>query len=232
MRAVVATAKGVTNLPIIAKLGWSPLLEQVAAAAEQAGADAICVTNSIGPGLHLNIANGAPRLGVVGGFGGVSGPAIFPIALECVRRVATTVAIPVIGVGGISSADDVIKMIMVGARCVQLYTLLMWRGPRTFRHLYEGIAEYLRIHGYETVAEICGLALPRLSRPSYTRRRLPLVDAARCTPCGMCERICPADAISVGAVASIDEERCTGCGICIDACPPRFSALTLEHEID
>jgi dihydroorotate dehydrogenase (NAD+) catalytic subunit len=225
--AVVAAAKRIAGKLVIAKLGWSPALASVALAAEEAGADAITVTNSIGPGLDIDIITGEPRLGISGGFGGMSGPAIFPIALECVSQVAGAVSVPTIGVGGVSKAEDAIKMIMVGAACVQIYTSALIRGPRVFRHILSGIGAFLHQQGYHSLDDIRGLATPSLHRPSQLGKRLPVVDAGRCQPCGACARICPADAIQVDRVASVDGEICTGCGICVDACPPQFNALSL-----
>ncbi len=227
---VIREIKRVNEAPVIAKLGWSPVLADVARAAEQAGADAIAVTNSIGPGLDITIDDGRPRLGITGGFGGMSGQAIFPIALECVSRVANAVSIPTVGVGGITSAVDVIKMIMVGAQCVQLYTAPMLRGFRIFDRITADLVAYLARHGYRSLGEIRGSATEHLRRPSHLNKRLPVVNVGRCQPCGACERICPTGAITVAHVAAVDEAACIGCGICIDVCPPRFDALSLQDD--
>ena len=228
--AVIQEIKRVTEAPVIAKLGWSPVLADVARAAENAGADAIAVTNSIGPGLDINVDDGRPRLGIAGGFGGMSGKAIFPIALECASRVATAVSIPTVGIGGITSAVDVIKMIMVGAQCVQLYTAPMLRGFRIFDLITADLRAYLARHGYRSLDEIRGSAMEHLRKPSHLRKRLPIVDVGRCQPCGACERICPVGAITVTQVASVAEATCIGCGICVNVCPPRFDALSLQDD--
>ncbi|MET8123840.1 4Fe-4S binding protein [Micromonospora sp. NPDC005189] len=226
---VVTAAKRVSPAPVIAKLGWSPVLAEVAAAAARAGADAISVTNSIGPGLDIDVDTGRPKLGIAGGFGGMSGPAIFPIALECVRQVVDAVPVPVIGVGGISSADDAIKMIMVGATCVQVYTAATFRGPAVFDAITNSLRHHLRKHGHQTVAAIRGLATPHLREPTNTHIRVPVVDTARCHPCGACQRVCPADAIDMTSRAEIRPDACTGCGLCVDVCPPYFNALSLPQ---
>jgi dihydroorotate dehydrogenase subfamily 1 len=224
---IVEAVKRIWDRPVVAKLGWSPVLEVVAIAAEHAGADAIAVTNAIGPGLDIDITSGRPRLGIAGGFGGMSGPAIFPIALDCVSRVANAVSVPIIGVGGVSNAQDALKMIAVGASCVQIYTAALVRGPRVFDRITADIADYLRRHEQSSIREICGAARENLRQASQLHKRLPRVDAQRCQPCGACERICPVDAIRMGEVAWVDRAACTGCGICVDVCPPQFGALSL-----
>jgi dihydroorotate dehydrogenase (NAD+) catalytic subunit len=225
--AVVGAAKRAADMPVIAKLGWSPVLAAVAQAAERAGADAVTVTNSIGPGLDLDIATGRPRLGIAGGFGGMSGPAIFPIALECVSRVAAAVSIPVIGCGGVSTAEDCLKMMMAGAACVQLYTAPLMRGAQVFDRITQRLPALLDRHGYRSLDDARGASSAFLRSPSQVGKRVPVVDASRCQPCGACARVCPVDAIIVDGVARVDEVSCTGCCICVDVCPPFFDALTL-----
>jgi dihydroorotate dehydrogenase (NAD+) catalytic subunit len=227
---VITAVKKVWDRPVIAKLGWSPVLETVAIAAERSGADIVAVTNSIGPGLDIDVATGRPKLGVTGGFGGMSGPAIFPIALDCVRRVADVVSVPIIGVGGVSTAEDAIKMFMAGAVCVQIYTAPLLKGARIFDRMTAGIKAHLTAR-QASLSQIVGMACDYLRQPSQLRKRLPLVDPQRCHPCGACARICPVDAIQMQQTASVDAATCIGCGICVDVCPPAFDALSLA-EVD
>lgn len=106
--------------PLIAKLAPSTARpEQVAAAAEAAGADAISLINTL-PGMALDPRTGAPWLG--GGGGGVSGPSIRPVALAQVAKVAESVQIPVVGMGGVSSGRDAAALLSVGATLVAVGT--------------------------------------------------------------------------------------------------------------
>lgn len=231
VQALVRSLKEHVRTPVIVKLGWSPALPDVAAAAAACGADGIAVTNSIGPGLDLDIVTRKRRLGISGGFGGVSGPAIFPIALECVREVVEAVDVPVIGIGGIRSYSDVVKMLMVGATCVEVYTGAFLSGPKVFDRITTNLQAYLTNNGIDDINEIRGVARPYLRAPTNLEPVVPLIDAERCNPsCGQCMRICPHGAISIGSSAEIDSAKCTGCGICVDVCPPVYEAISVPAE--
>lgn len=212
--------------PVMIKLGWSPVLIDAARAAAESGADAIVVTNSIGPGLDLQLPSGRPRLGLTGGIGGITGPALFPIALACVHKVVEAVDIPVVGVGGVTSYADIVKMLLVGATCVEVYTAALLRGPAVFEQMNQKLLEYLLRHGYRSVAELRGVALRHLRAPTKVTPAVPVVNQDRCHPCGLCAKICPHNAISIGRVAEIHADTCTGCGMCIDACPPIYAAIS------
>ncbi len=115
---VTKAVKAVTQKPIIMKLSPNaPDIVAVAKACEEAGADGISLINTI-LGMRINLRNKKPILANT--MGGFSGPAIFPIALRMVYQVAKAVNIPVIGMGGVSKADDVIEMMMAGATAVQV----------------------------------------------------------------------------------------------------------------
>ncbi len=151
-----------TNKQIWIKLSYSSVLLEMAKIAEAFGADAIVCTNSIGPGLFIDTETGLPKLGIKGGAGGVSGEAIFPIALGCVYRLAQTVRIPIIGAGGISDADHVIQMLMAGASAVQLYTAPALRGPGVFSDIRKDLVSYLEAHGYEHIEDIVRYSIGKI----------------------------------------------------------------------
>lgn len=132
--------RAVRKRPLIVKL--SPNVTDVAAmarAAEQAGADAISLVNTL-VGLAVDAGTRRPRLGA--NFGGLSGPAIKPIALRMVYQVAQAVQVPVIGIGGIASGEDVAEFLICGATAIQVGTATFW-DPETPRRLVGELADWL-----------------------------------------------------------------------------------------
>ena len=225
---LVRTVREVSPHPPIVKLSPSPELAEVAAAAEQAGALAITACNTLGPGLDIDVETGRPVLGLGGGFGGVSGPAIFPFALRAVDVIRRAVKLPIIGVGGIASYRDVIKMLMVGATAVQVYTRALWHGPELFDRISAELIEYLHRHDLASVSELSGRSRAFLAADTQLTPAIPVVDVDRCRPCPRCSMVCPVEAISVNSHAEIDPELCVGCGACVDACPPVRGAISSE----
>lgn len=147
-----------TDLPVIVKL--TPNVTDPAAlalACEAEGATAICAINTV---LGLAIDTSRRRAILPRARGGLSGPAIKPIALRIVYDVARAVRIPVIGCGGISSGEDAIEFLMAGATAVQVGTAT-FANPRALLDVAEGMEAWLAERGIEDVNDIVGAALPR-----------------------------------------------------------------------
>ncbi|HKZ50415.1 MAG TPA: dihydroorotate dehydrogenase [Dehalococcoidia bacterium] len=153
-----AVTRGVvtsTSLPVIVKL--SPLVTDMVATARAvaaAGADALCVANTV-PAMAIDIHRRRPAL--AWGQGGLSGPAIKPIALRLVYRVAGAVDIPVIGCGGIATGEDAIEFLMAGATAVQVGTASFFN-PRAPWDILEGVRDFLAREGVEDIGDIIGAA--------------------------------------------------------------------------
>ena len=119
-RKVVAAARARTDVPILAKLTPNVTrIDEIAQGAADGGADAVCLINTV-LGIAVDWRRQKPMLG--NGMGGLSGPAIKPIALRCVHQVASAVDIPIIGIGGIANIDDVMQFLVTGASAVQIGT--------------------------------------------------------------------------------------------------------------
>lgn len=144
-----------TGKPVIVKL--SPNVTDITAparAAEEAGADAVSLINTL-LGMEIDVERGRPALSNV--FGGLSGPAIRPVGLRMVYQVYQALTIPVIGIGGIVSARDVVAYLMAGARAVQLGTANLV-DPSAAAGAIAGLREWMDSHGVEEVGELVGRA--------------------------------------------------------------------------
>ncbi len=166
-RLVVENARALraaVKVPIIAKL--SPHkgdLGELAAALEPY-VDAFACINSYGPALMIDIEQVQPVLGSTHGYGWLSGGPLKPLALRCVFEVARRVQKPVIGIGGITAAKDVIEFFMAGAALVEVCTIILYRGQDYYAKLARGVDLWLDQHGYENLSQVQGLYLRRLKR--------------------------------------------------------------------
>jgi len=151
--AVVTAAKKHTSLPVILKL--SPNVTDIALmarAVEEAGADAISLINTL-LGMAIDIHTWRPVLGNV--TGGLSGPAVKPVALRLVWQTAQAVHIPIIGMGGIMNADDAIEFFLAGASAVSIGTA-NFVDPAITMKIIDGIADYLQQHHLNNIEELIG----------------------------------------------------------------------------
>jgi dihydroorotate dehydrogenase (NAD+) catalytic subunit len=157
-RAAAAVTEAVrrrTKLPVWVKL--TPMVTDIgviARAVEAAGADALCAVNTF-VGMLIDLNAHKPRLSFR--TGGLSGPAIRPLALHLAHQAARAVTIPVIGIGGIMRADDALEFLVAGCSAVQVGTAT-FVNPRAIAEVHDGIAAYLTSHGYRSLNE-----LPRYS---------------------------------------------------------------------
>jgi dihydroorotate dehydrogenase (NAD+) catalytic subunit len=156
---VTRRIKGNTDIPVIVKL--SPNVEDIVSVAQavvEAGADAISAINSLGPGMVVDVETARPVL--ANRIGGVSGPAIRPIAVRCIYDICCAVNVPVIGIGGVSSGRDVVEMLLVGATAVGIGSAVNYHGIDVFLIAIEGVKQYMCRHGYLSLDEFRGKALP------------------------------------------------------------------------
>ena len=152
---VTAAVKAATSLPILVKLTPNTSdITRVAIAVAEAGADAISLINSL-KGMAVDIARRRPVLGNI--IGGLSGPAIKPLALSMVYEVAGAVELPIIGCGGITSASDAIEFIMAGASAVQVGSAT-FSNPRASLDILEGIEQFMQREGINKLTELIGVA--------------------------------------------------------------------------
>jgi dihydroorotate dehydrogenase (NAD+) catalytic subunit len=152
-REVLRQVRAETDLPLIAKLSPNVTdIRPIAEAAVEGGADAISAINTL-VGIAIDWRRRKPVLGR--GYGGLSGPCIKPVALRIVRQLYETVDVPVIGIGGIQDADDVMEYLLAGATAVQVGTSNYYR-PTVALDILDGLPERIRALGAGSVREIVG----------------------------------------------------------------------------
>jgi dihydroorotate dehydrogenase (NAD+) catalytic subunit len=155
---VTAAVKQETDLPVIVKLTPNaPDVVAVARAIEQAGADGLTAINTV-LGMRIDTQKRRPILGTRSG--GLSGPAIRPIAVHITYQVAQAVAIPIIGAGGVATAEDALEFLMAGASAVQVGTAT-FADPLAPLTVIEGLAAYVRANALGSIRDVIGAALPR-----------------------------------------------------------------------
>lgn len=152
---VTSAVKAVTTKPVYIKLSPNVTdIAEIAAACEKSGADGITLINTI-QAMRIDIKTRKPVLH--NKIGGLSGPAVFPVALRMVWQVANAVSIPIIGMGGISSAEDVLEMMMAGATAVQVGAENL-RNPHACRDIILDLPRVMRQIGIKDIKEIIGAA--------------------------------------------------------------------------
>ncbi len=153
--AVTRAVRRATTLPLLVKL--TPNVSDIVALAQavvEAGADALTLVNTV-QGMVIDVEAGRPLLPRA--IGGLSGPAIRPIALAAVYRVAGAVEVPLVGVGGIATARDALEFLMAGASAIQVGTAC-FVDPWAPLHILEGLTAWLEQHGVASLAQIIGVA--------------------------------------------------------------------------
>ncbi len=152
---VTEAVKAVVSVPVIVKLSPNVTdITEIACAVEEAGADAICAINTVA-GMLIDVYSGRPIL--ANRTGGLSGPAIKPIALRCVYEITRKVKVPVIGTGGIVTGKDALEMIMAGASAVGVGSAVYYRGIQAFSLIQQELADLMQKLGYQRIEEVRGI---------------------------------------------------------------------------
>jgi len=152
---VTRAVKKSTSLPVMVKLSPNVTdIVEIARAVEDAGADAISLINTLS-GMAIDVRSRRPKLGNI--VGGLSGPAIKPVALWLVYRVAGAVRVPVVGGGGIMKAEDALEFIMAGATAVQVGTAGLV-DPQSIEEIITALGRYLSAQGIRHISDLRGVA--------------------------------------------------------------------------
>jgi dihydropyrimidine dehydrogenase (NAD+) subunit PreA len=238
--------------PVIAKLTPNITdITYVALAAERGGASAVSLINTINSIMGVDLDSFVPRPNVrgKGSHGGYCGPAVKPIALHLVSSVAKKVKIPVIGIGGIASWTDAAEHISLGATCVQVCTAAMHYGFRIVEDMADGLSAYMDDHGFRSVEDFRGRALPNVvdwGELDLNCKIVARINEGLCIGCQLCYAACedgahqcivPASANAPAKknengvpvhVPRILEDECVGCNLCALVCPVD-GCITMEQ---
>lgn len=166
--------RSVADVAVIAKLAVGAIsLADLASAAEDGGASAISAINTVFPAMRISLRTRRPALSMK--FGGLSGPHIRPLAIATIYQLRQLTNLPLIGIGGVMTAEDIVEFMLAGATAVQVYTAAQVRGPIIFTELRTGLIKLLDKMGVRSVMELVGTA--HESDEAYVEARLSTADA-------------------------------------------------------
>ena len=156
---VTRAVKGRVRIPVFVKLSPNVTdITEVAKAAQSAGADAVTAINTA-LGMAVNVDSAYPILG--GTLGGLSGPALHPIAVRAIYQIRRAVDLPIIGVGGVQDYRGALEMMMVGASAVQIGSAVTSQGLEIFRDVTTGMSKFLEQRGLSSIRQVIGIAANR-----------------------------------------------------------------------
>jgi len=156
---VTHAVKGRVRIPVFVKLSPNVTdITEVAKAAQSAGADAVAAINTA-LGMAVNVDSAYPILG--GTLGGLSGPALHPIAVRAIYQIRRAVDLPIIGVGGVQDYRGALEMMMVGASAVQIGSAVTSQGLEIFRDVTTGMSKFLEQRGLSSIRQVIGIAANR-----------------------------------------------------------------------
>ena len=221
--------KEVAQKPVFVKL--SPNVTDIASIArsvEGAKADGFAAINTVQGFMGIDLDTFKPRLNVnrKTAYGGCSGTIVKPIGLRCVAQIRQASALPILGMGGISTWEDAAQYMAVGADAVQVCTEVMLNGYKIIGPMLKGLKTYLGEKGFIDVRALKDKAIKTLSSHENlpkTPLAYPQILHEVCGRCGKCVTICgesehQALRLDDGYVV-VDKKRCVGCGLCRFACP-------------
>ena len=214
-------AKALTDKPVLIKISpnWVDSVG-IALEALKAGAYGITAIDSIGPVLRIDIKTGKPLVGGGRGFGWLTGSAIKPIALRYVAEISSVTDKPVIGLGGVTKAEDAVEMLMAGAQAVGICTAPIVKGVEYIGKLNDKLEKLITKLGYKNPEELTGLSHKYLIPEANNKKFDFIYNADTCTECMACVKACSYEARALeNKVMSLDTELCRYCGLCFSVCP-------------
>ena len=245
---ITGWAKESATVPVFVKL--TPNITDIrtaARAAKDGGADAVSLINTINSITGVDLESFVPRpvVGDMSSHGGYCGPAVKPIALNMVASIAAdplTEGLPISGIGGIATWQDVAEYILLGATTIQVCTAVMHYGYRIVEGMHEGLSNYLDSKGMQSVNELRGLSVNKVTDWQSLDINYVIkaeIDQDKCINCGLCYIACQDgahQAISAERTAddktkvAIIEDLCVGCNLCSLVCPVQGCIEMVERD--
>ena len=221
--------KEVAQKPVFVKL--SPNVSnivEIASAVENAKADGLAAINTVQGFMGLDLNTLKPLLNVNGktAYGGCSGQIVRPIGLRCVAQIRKASALPILGMGGISTWEDAVQYIFAGSDAVQVCTEVMLNGYKIIDTMLKGLQNYLEEKGFADINALKNKALEVITSHKDLQKTplaYPQIDHAKCGRCGKCVTICTESEHQalqlIDGNIEADKNRCVGCGLCRFVCP-------------
>lgn len=244
LKVITSWAKEAAKVPVIVKL--TPNITDItepAMAAQEGGADAISLINTIQSvvGVDLDSFAPFPTVDSQGTNGGYCGPAVKPIAMNMVKNCAMKPGfdLPISGIGGIENWRDAVEFMLLGATSVQVCTAVMHYGFGIIRDLIPGLEDFMNDKEFEKIPEFAGEALPNVKpweELNLEYKVIAHIDEKSCIGCQLCYTACEDGAHQAiglpeddSRIPYIIEENCVGCNLCSLVCPVE-NCITMERR--
>jgi len=224
-----------SSVPVLVKL--TPNVGDIlphGLAAQAGGAHGVALINTIKSiiGVDIDRMVPQPRVGGQSTNGGYCGAAVRPIALHMVAQLARSseFGLPISGIGGVTNWRDAVEFILLGSTSVQVCTEVMLKGYRIVEDMIEGLSEYMGSHGFDTIDQMVGKAVPGYAEwgeLDLNYETVAKIDAQSCIGCQLCVVACHdgahqcihPDPSGQTRVPVVDEDECVGCNLCQIVCP-------------